>query len=71
MSLLYQITEEDLADLERTLPQIMHRDPMEHGRCRVQWARIKAIVSNIRFCYGPHSDIEIIPDEQQEPPPTI
>lgn len=64
MSLLYQITEEDLADLEATLPQIMQRDAMDHGRCRVQWNRIKTILSNVRFGYGPPREVEIIRDDE-------
>jgi len=57
---LYQITEEDLTALEQHLPQIMSvtmmscNDPM----VRKQWERVKEIVSNIRWNYGPPSQIK-------------
>ena len=29
----------------------------------VQWTRVKTILSNVRFNYGPHSDIEVVGEE--------
>lgn len=59
---LHQITEDDLSDLERHLPQIMAasmiscNDPM----VRKQWERVKEIISNVRWGYGPPSEVQQI-----------
>jgi len=59
---LHQITEDDLAALEQHLPQIMAatmkscNDPI----VRKQWERVKEIVSNVRWNYGPPSQVEEI-----------
>jgi hypothetical protein len=56
---LHQITEDDLAALEQHLPQIMSatmldcNDPL----VRKQWERVKEIVSNVRWNYGPPSEV--------------
>ena len=60
---LHQITDEDLVELERLLPLLMQRDTQLDGRGRVQWTRVKTILSNVRFNYGPHSDIEVVGEE--------
>lgn len=63
MPRLFQIYEEDLAELERTLPQLAGAlMPMLTNRLRIQIRRSQAILSDVRWNYGPPSDIErIIP----------
>lgn len=62
---LYQIKEDDLATLESELPRILEasgeacNDPLTRKR----WEMVKAIVSNIRWDYGPPSIVERIPAE--------
>jgi hypothetical protein len=62
MTRLYQITEEDLGELERTLPQICE-DLMANldGRLRTQFRRCQTILSQVRWRYGPASEVERIP----------
>jgi hypothetical protein len=62
MSKLFQIHENDLGELERTLPQIADSMmPILTNRTRVQLRRVQAILSNIRWNYGPASGVEVIP----------
>ncbi len=59
---LFQITEDDLSELERMLPDIADAlYPKMDNRLRVQLRRIQAIMSSIRWNYGPPSNIEEIP----------
>lgn len=52
---MYQIYEEDLEALESNLPALMDaafeqcNDPL----VRKRWERVKSIVSNVRWNYGP------------------
>jgi hypothetical protein len=71
MSKLFQITEDDLAELERLTPELQEAlaremaRPEGANRIRVQLRRIKEILSNVRWYYGPPSEVKII-----EVPPT-
>jgi hypothetical protein len=62
MSKLFQIHEDDLADLERTIPQITEPLAMLHGGAgptlRTQIRRIQAILANVRWNYQPHTEVE-------------
>jgi len=71
MSKLFQIHEDDLAELERTLPQLA--DALMSSltnRLRSQIRRVQTILSNVRWNYGPPSDVEIVPggDDTEESP---
>ncbi len=62
MSKLLQIKEDDLATLERTLPRLA--DAMMStmdNRARVQLRQVQKILSDVRWNYGPPSEVEIIP----------
>lgn len=68
MSRLFQINEEDLGELERTIPQLSEAMmAILDNRLRVQLRRMKTILSNVRWDYGPPSEIEIIPADDSEP----
>jgi len=59
---MFQMYEEDLAELERVIPEFS--DSMMgklSPRMRTQLRRCKEILSNVRWNYGPHSEVEIIP----------
>ena len=59
---LFQINEEDLSELERTLPQLASAmTPIMTNRIRVQLRRCQAILSSVRWEYGPPSQVTIIP----------
>jgi hypothetical protein len=62
---LFQITEDDLAELERTLPDLFSSGPvmqaLDNNRSRTQLRRVKDILSNVRWNYGPWSDVTIVP----------
>lgn len=70
---LFQITEDDLAELERLLPDFheafgsQQLGPNAPGanRLRVKVRRVKDIISNVRWNYAPHSDVQEIPAEPQ------
>lgn len=65
---LFQINENDLAELERTLPRLLdHAYPLFTRR---HWVRIRfacgasfvqEIVMNVRWNYGPPVDVEVEP----------
>ena len=58
---LFQINEVDLAELERTIPEIVgtveeHLD----NRSRTMARRIREILVNVRWSYGPATEVEVI-----------
>lgn len=62
---LFQIKEDDLADLEHTLPLLLDRlYPQMDGTLRVQWNRVKNIITEVRWNYGPPLEVEVIPAGQ-------
>lgn len=62
MPQLFQIHEEDLAQLESTLPKLMDQlfETMDN-RTRTQLRRVQKIISDVRWNYGPPSENEIMP----------
>lgn len=64
MSQIFQIYEEDLADLEHTLPQLADASmPHLTNRQRVQWRRVQEILSRVRWNYGPPTHVEADPPD--------
>lgn len=57
---LYQINADDLATLEELAPQLvwMLDEKMNDTAVRMKARRIKEILSNVRWEYGPPSEIE-------------
>lgn len=60
MSRLFQIYEQDLADLERLLPILLESRPETTARDRVQVRRVMQIITNVRWNYGPHANVEYV-----------
>jgi len=59
---LYQINEDDLSALEQTLPRIADAlIPQMDNRLRVQLRRVQKILSDVRWNYGPPSEVQIVP----------
>jgi hypothetical protein len=63
---LFQIYEDDLAELERTCPQLADAlfpvlATEQGNRLRVQLRRVQDILSKVRWNYGPPSDVTVIP----------
>lgn len=59
---LYQIYNSDLIELEQLIPELTELMAIHlTTRSRTQLRRIKEILSNVRWNYGPHTDGEIIP----------
>jgi hypothetical protein len=60
----YRISEDDLAELERLLPELCWQmapvleNPEAAGRVRTQLRRCKTIISNVRWDYGPPEEVE-------------
>lgn len=66
MGKLYQITEDDLATLERAMPELtVSLSVNTTNRHRVLIRKVKDILSDVRWDYQPHSNIEIISDETE------
>ena len=65
MSKLFQIKEDDLGALEATMPQLADAlMPVLNNRLRVQLRRAQQVLSDVRWNYGPPSEVEIIaPDD--------
>lgn len=62
MAKLFQIYEEDLAELEKIIPQLAESlMPSLDNKKRVQLRRCQSILSSVRWNYGPPSEVEIIP----------
>jgi hypothetical protein len=73
----FQISEEDLAELERMLPDLANgvmTNPRYGNRDKVQLRRVQEIIMNVRWRYGPWSDVQVfpadgpLPEEGQETP---
>lgn len=54
MSRLHQIYEDDLAELERSIPLIMLAIEAAPPKVRMKLRRVKEILSDVRWDYGPH-----------------
>ena len=66
---LFQINEDDLADLERTLPRILDAAYATlDNRQRVMWRRVRDIVSNVRWNYGPPLEVHVIKCDEPDQP---
>ena len=67
MSKLFQIKEDDLGALEATLPQLTDAlIPVLNNKLRVQLRRVQQVLSDVRWNYGPPSEVQIIsPDDDQ------
>lgn len=69
MSRSLHIYDEDLAVLESLIPELCEslREKTNNAH-RVKMRRVKEILSNVRWNYQPHTDIEIVGDcdEQNE-----
>lgn len=72
MSRLYQIYEDDLAELERVLPRLADRltcgtgpngKSLVDNRTRTQIRRVQEILKNVRWNYGPPDEVGIVPAE--------
>ena len=63
MSKLFQVYEDDLAELEQVLPQLgealsFSRPPTP--KLRTQLRRVQKIISDVRWNYGPPLEVEKI-----------
>ena len=64
MPKLFQITEEDLGELEKTIPQLAEvLMPELTNRFKVQLRRCQLILSSVRWNYGPPTHVEIVEDD--------
>jgi hypothetical protein len=60
---LFQITEDDLAELEHTLPDLcdaVAMRPEATSQQRTQIRRVRRIISDVRWNYGPPEQVERI-----------
>ncbi len=67
MSRLFQIKEDDLGALEATLPQLADAlMPVLNNRLRVQLRRAQQVLSDVRWNYGPPSEVQSIPPDDDQ-----
>lgn len=65
-SRLFQLHEDDLAELERMLPQVFEALTMRPDATPLQrtwFRRAQTIMTNIRWRYGPPTEVGIIPSD--------
>jgi len=57
----YQITADDLASLEEFLPELCFAsgELLNNTAIRVKYRRVKEILSNVRWGYGPPAEVHI------------
>ena len=65
MSKLYQISEEELVDIERLMPEITSLLNATDPALRTKIRRIKTILSDVRWEHQPWQDITVIPSDQE------
>lgn len=64
MPRLFQINEDDLAALEKAVPQLVDAlTPTLDNRLRVYVRQVRRIITDVRWNYGPPTDVETIPAE--------
>ena len=65
---MFQINQDDLATLERTLPQLADAltTPTLNNRLRTQLRQVQRIISDVRWNYGPASSVGVIPCGNQD-----
>lgn len=69
MARMLQIHDEDLATLERTLPQFADAlMPTLDNRLRVQLRQVQQILSNVRWNYGPPTEVVVLPPDGEVTP---
>lgn len=67
-SRMFQITEEDLADLEKMLPDLMHAHAARVNTAeKVKWRQVIEIIKNVRWCYGPWLECHELKADSSEP----
>lgn len=62
-SRLHQITEDDLAELERIVPELIWRlepEQLNQTVVRKRAEKLKEILSNVRWGYGPPRSVEVV-----------
>ena len=66
MPKLFQVYEEDLGELEQSLPQLAEALASNiDNRLRVKLRRCQTILSKVRWNYGPHTEGQIIPADNE------
>lgn len=57
----FQINEEDLAELERLVPELMDciMEAFNDNGTRVRARKVKGILSDVRWNYGPPQEVHI------------
>lgn len=64
MPQLFQVHEEDLGELERMLPQLSEvLSTSLDNRLRMKLRRCQSILSNVRWNYGPHTEVREVPPD--------
>lgn len=69
MSKLYRVSEEDLVELERIIPEMCdrHIETLTNAH-RTKIRRLQTILSNVRWDYGPPTNVTSFPANESIPP---
>lgn len=64
---LFQINEDDLCAIEEILPSLCFRsgEMLNDTAVRMKYRRLKEIVSDVRWGYGPPQEVVVIPVEPE------
>lgn len=68
-SRLFRVHEDDLVELERILPQVLWELTLRPDALPVQrtwFRRVQTIMTNIRWNYGPPTEVEVVPGSDPE-----
>jgi hypothetical protein len=67
---LYQINADDLTALEELLPEFccMLGEKLNDTAIRMKFRRAKEILANVRWDYGPPSEVQVMPTDDPDDP---
>jgi hypothetical protein len=68
MSKLFQIYDSDLEALEQLLPELHSAagELLNEPSVRIKFRRVKDILSNVRWNYGPHEEVRVDPTTEAQ-----
>lgn len=69
MPKMMQIDENDLGELERVLPELAEAavlSPAMSNRLRVKLRRCQRVLSNVRWNYGPATDVTTVQSDEED-----
>ncbi len=65
---MFQINEQDLARLEAAIPRIMDLagEALNDPAAQVMFEEVKEVLGNVRWNYGPYTEVRRAPPSEQQ-----